>query len=221
MVRTFGKLALALGLAVVLADLASGQQPFGGFGGGMLLANPDVAKEIKLTEEQQAKVKEVGTQVRDKFKDEFSKLKDLGQDERRQKFTEIGKKMSEETQKALAGVLNADQTKRLKQLELQAQGVRAFSDAEVVKALNISEDQAAKIKTIGEDAQKEMGEIFKNAQGNFQEAFKKIGEMRKTTLEKATNVLNDTQKKAWKDLTGAPFEFNFQPRRPGTAGTEE
>src|SRR5262245_60388116 len=83
MSKLFVRTALVLGLALGLANLASAQQgrrPGGGFGGiGGLLANPDVAKELKLTEEQVTKVKEAGQQVREKFKDSFAKLKDASE----------------------------------------------------------------------------------------------------------------------------------------------
>jgi Spy/CpxP family protein refolding chaperone len=211
------KTALALGLVVLVADLAGAQQPGRGFPGGggvaALLANPDVAKELKLTEDQVTKVKEVGQKVREKFKDSFGQLKDTPQEERQKKFQEIAKGMADETNKALSGVLNSDQTKRLKQLELQMQGSRAFSDADVQKSLGLTDEQKEKIKTISDDAGKAMRELFQG--GNFQEAAQKMQTLRKDTMEKVTAVLTDAQKKSWKDMTGEPFEFKFQGfRRP-------
>ena len=215
MVHRYGKLVVALTLAVLLGSTALAQLPFaGGFGGAsMLLMNPDVQKELNLTEEQVTKAKDVSKQVREKFKEDFTKLKDASKEERQEKMQELFKTIGTETEKSLKDVLKPEQQKRLKQLELQQRGVDALTDAEVEKALNLTAEQKEKIKTLRDDAGKDMREIFKGAQGNFQEAQTKVQSLRKETLEKATATLNETQKKAWKDLTGAPFEFKFQPRR--------
>jgi Spy/CpxP family protein refolding chaperone len=217
MIHRYARVA-ALAALLVLAGsaLAQRQFQFGGFGGGgaaFLLMNPDVQTELKLSEEQIAKSKELGQKVRDKFKDKFAELKDAPQEQRREKFQEIMKAMTAESDKLLKDVLNADQQKRLKQLELQQRGADAFADAEVEKTLALTDAQKDKIKTLREDAGKEMREIFQNAQGNFQEALTKMQTLRKETLEKTTATLTDAQKTKWKELTGTPFEFKF--RRPG------
>ena len=49
-------------------------------------------------------------------------------------------------------------------------------------------------------------------QADADAAMKKRAEITKATTEKATALLTDDQKKAWKDLTGDPFEW--PPRRP-------
>jgi hypothetical protein len=123
------------------------------------------------------------------------------------------KKAEEAAQKALEGALSADQIKRLKQIQLQQRGLEAFRDAEVEKALKLSDEQKEKLKTIAEEVRKEMGGLFQRGQGgNPREAFQKMQEMRTKAREKADAVLTDEQKKAWKELTGAPFEAG---RRPG------
>ena len=41
---------------------------------------------------------------------------------------------------------------------------------------------------------------------------KKLAELRKQATEKAVGVLTDEQKKAWKEMTGEPFEVVYEPR---------
>ena len=108
MLHRYSKLA-AMAALLVLAGTAAAQRqfPFGGFGGGgavVLLANTDVQQELKLRDEQITKAKEVGSAVRDKFKDKFADLKDVPQEQRREKFQEIMKAVSAETDKALKDV---------------------------------------------------------------------------------------------------------------------
>jgi len=204
---------VAVGATLLLVDPAAAQQqPFGGgMGVGRLLADPDVAKELKLTEEQVTKVKEVGQEIMAKHREDFTKLRDLPREEMFKKFQEMGKAINDETMKALVEVLKPEQSKRLKQLELQSLGVRAFQDADVEKALSLTDDQKEKIKTISEDLGKDMREIRQGLRGGdrekMEEAMKKISAMTKEGMEKASAVLKDDQKKAWKELTGDHFEF--------------
>lgn len=217
MLYRYGKVA-ALAVLVALAGTAVAQRqfPFGGFGGGgafMLLPNPDVVQELKLSNEQIAKTKDVLQNVMGTAQEKVAALKDVPVEERVEKMRELARAMNAEVHKSLKDVWNAEQQKRLKQLELQDRGLDAFSDPEVEKALNLTAEQKEKIKTIGEDADKEFNSIRQNAKGNREEAMTKVQTLRKETNEKATAVLTDAQKKTWKEMTGVPFEFKL--RRPG------
>src|SRR5262249_47297403 len=167
-------------------------------------------KELKLDQDQTDKVKAAVQQVQDKHKDEFAKLRDLGQDERRTKTQELNRTVSEETLKAAGDILKPEQVKRLKQIELQQAGARAFTRAEVQKELALKDDQKEKIKTINDDAAKETREL--NQGGNAQGNREKLAALRKQTMEKIDAVLTDEQKKSWKEMTGEPFAM--QRRRP-------
>jgi hypothetical protein len=57
-----------------------------------------------------------------------------------------------------------------------------------------------------------MQEAFQNAGDDRQAAMAKNVEIRKETNTKGMALLTDDQKKAWKELTGEPFEVVQQPR---------
>jgi hypothetical protein len=210
----------ALAAILLMAGIALAQQPFpfGGFGSfgkmgsSMLLNMPDVQKELNLTDEQATKVKEVRQQVREKYKDDFATI---FQDKQFDKIKDLIQKVTEETDKAMLGVLKPDQQKRLGQIELQARGSEAFADPEVQKKLGLSDQQKDQIKTISDDAAKELQSLFKNAKdiGDFQEAFQKMKDLRKDADDRVASVLNDAQKSRWKEMIGTPFELKF--RFPG------
>jgi Spy/CpxP family protein refolding chaperone len=227
--RSVCKSLLVLGLALPLAGPALAQRGRGGFGGGFggpgfLLRNPGVQKELKLSDEQIKKVEEVTQSIQDKHREDFEAAGKLEGDERGAKFQEIMKTMGEETNKALAEILKPEQSKRLKEISLQQRKADAFNDPEVQKALNLTDDQKEKIKTINEDAAKKMEESFPRGRrggggGGFDpERFKKMNTMRDETLEHVVSVLTDDQKKTWKEMTGAPFKFEFQPGGPRGGG---
>jgi hypothetical protein len=212
---------LALGLTVVLASPAfaqrrgqgQGQGGRGPGGGGIagLLQNESVQKELKFDKEEADKVKDAVQKVRDKHADDFAKLRDGPQEERRQKTQELNKTVSEETLKSVSGILSADQLKRLKQIELQQAGVQAFTRPDVQKALTLTDEQKDAIKTIDEEAAKKRQELFQQGGGRRQggggQGQSQMATLRKETMERVQKLLTADQKKAWKDLTGDPFEI--------------
>jgi Spy/CpxP family protein refolding chaperone len=227
--RSLCKVALTLALVVLIVSPALAQrqqrgqrgqrgqggffQGRGGFGGGAaaLLQNEGVQKELKMDQAQIEKAQKITQDVRAKFRDDFTKLQDVPQEQRFQKMQELNQKISDETMKALKDVLKDEQVKRLNQIQLQQRGIDAFTDSEVQTALKLTGEQKDKIKTITDDFRRDQREIFQGARGgNFQEAQQKTAALRKETLEKVTSLLNADQKKAWKDLTGEPFEVRFQ-----------
>jgi Spy/CpxP family protein refolding chaperone len=177
--RCLGKTLVVLCVTVVGVSLAMGQQgfpiPFGGGGQadpGALVRNPGVQKELKLSEEQIAKLPEA-------------------------------------VLKALGEVLNPDQLKRLKQIELQQRGTQAFKEPKVQTALKFTNEQKEKVNTILEDSAKELKAVMEEARGgNFQGLREKMTNLRKETDERLDSVLTAQQKTAWKDMIGAEFKMD-------------
>jgi len=113
--------------------------------------------------------------------------------------------------KALAEVLNPEQMKRLRQIDLQVKGYRALKDSKVQMALKMSAGQKDSLTTILDDSDKEIKELRKEAQGgNFQGMREKLTTLQKETKEKALGILNADQKKTWQELTGEEFKMEFQ-----------
>ena len=121
-------------------------------------------------------------------------------------------KVPDAIQKALAEVLNDKQYKRLRQIDLQQRGARAFTDTKVQKELKISEEQAENIKTILTESGKEQAELFKDAKGagGFQGVQEKVAALTKETKEKVQGVLTTEQRKQYKQMVGEEFKFETQ-----------
>lgn len=209
---------LAVGMvAVVQAQRQPGG--FGGFGGPtQLIANKEVQAELKLSEEEITKVKDWAKDYGQKtFKTFGEKFKDLpkDQEERAAKMAEIRAEMTKDAYKQLGEVLKKDQLARLKQIDRQNMGVAAFTDAEVVAALKLTDSQKTSVKGISGDFQKERREIFADVFGGgkgkfdaekFADANKKSQKLQKEYIGKVIDVLEDSQKATWKELTGAAFD---------------
>jgi Spy/CpxP family protein refolding chaperone len=226
MMRTVYATALAAGLVVLAAPHAFAQPPGGpgGFfrmmqapGAALLLRDEKVQTELKLTDDQKAAFAKIG----DKYKDDFDKARS-NMDFR--KIGELMKSVNDDVEKAAPDILKADQLKRLKQLEVQAAGLQAFSKDDVVNALKLSDKQKKDIEDQKSDLEKDAQDLFKDAAGDrdkMADAFKKVTAMRKDALDKIVEGMSDDQKKTWKDLTGEKFEFTPFGGRPPRPGGEE
>jgi hypothetical protein len=197
---------------------AGGGQPGGrGFGGGfggvnivVLLSNDGVVKELKLTDDQKTKVKEFSDAQRAKMQEAFSG----GGAPDQEKMAELRKAATEAGEKFVKDTLNADQQKRAKQILYQAQlkvmGPAALTGDEVSKALSLTDDQKAKVKTLADDMRKDRQELQADLRGGGDaatEARKKMDTITKEYTAKAVDTLTSDQKKAWKDMTGEPFDY--------------
>lgn len=216
--RNACRVAFALGAVVLLSTPAWAQRPggpgmFGG--GGRLLGNAGVQKEIGLDAQQIEKANKFVEEFGAKQRERFQGLQDLSQDERQAKMQELMKTANEETQKAIKEILKPEQVKRFNQIEMQQRGLRAFMDPEVRTKMKLTEDQGQEIRSLGETLQSESRDIREKNQGDFQEIMKQMNALNKAKMEKVIALLTDDQKKTWKELTGEPFEVKFEPpRRP-------
>ena len=195
-------LSVFIGGCFCLAAVPAFAQPGGGgfgFGGGgatMLLANPDVVKELELTDDQVDQVKV----VRDKAGEAMRELFQGGgrgggnNEERIEKM----RTLTADSQKQLDKILLPHQTKRLKQLEFQQRVSRAgttgaiTSDA-AVEALEIT------------DAQKEaLTEKAKEIEADLRQ---KLAKLRAEAQAKLLEALTPAQRAKWKEVAGDPFDF--------------
>jgi len=219
--RTFGKVVLAFGLVALSAAPALAQQGRGGFGmfgggggGPMLLGNAGVQQELKATDAQKEKLEALAQELGQKQREEFGKLQDLSQDERREKMAELSRSINVEMRRSLNDVLKADQLKRFEQIQLQQAGMAAFATPRVETELKLTADQKSQIRQLEEEQRQAMGEAFRGGQSDRAAAMQKLTQLRKQGMEKVQALLTEDQKKSWKDLTGEPFEVRFE-RRPG------
>jgi Spy/CpxP family protein refolding chaperone len=219
------KVLLALGIvALVCAPaLAQGRRGGGGQGGGfgMLVANKSVQDELKIDKDQATKAEDALKKVREELKDDYAKLggrRGGGNNVSDEERTAARKKTSEAEEKALGDVLKPDQLKRLHQIRRQQEGVAMFTNADVEKALKLTDDQKTKLKAINDDYAKERRELFAGGKPG-PDAQAKMQALRKDAMSNATKALTDDQKKTLKDLTGEPFEIKFD-RQGGKPRTD-
>jgi Spy/CpxP family protein refolding chaperone len=218
--------------AVVVVE-AQQPRPGGGAFGGVnvytsVLSNKDLQEDLKITDEQKDKFKAINEKVSEAGKKNREIFKDAGMDKDKLKeaFTEFGKlqeKSNAEAKKSVEEVLTTDQKKRIAQIEIQAKGLRAFSDEKIAKELGITDGQSSKIKGIMEEYAKDTKDLGFGGGRDKEKAAenaKKREKLSKAAFADIEEALTPDQKTKWKEMTGTPFDTaklrqGFGGGRPG------
>lgn len=189
--------------------------PMMGGGGLFMLRIPEVQQELKMTppqiEKLDAKQQEVMEMVRSALEGAGGPqgLQGMSPEER----NKLMQKIQSVQQKAVSDILDAQQQKRLRQIELQAQGGRALTRPEIATELKLTSEQQTKMRQIvqaGFEEQRKLaqGLDFRNMTDEERlKLFTRRQEIEKTTSNKLLAVLTDAQRKQWAAMTGPPFKF--------------
>lgn len=222
--------SFVVALAIVTISFASsawaqqeGRRSRGGFvpffGGGAntgLLMRDDVRKELEIVDDQVEKIRALSDEMREQMRDLYSGLRDLSQEERQAKFTELREK-SAELQKELSAkvddVLLPQQRDRLKQIGLQMQmryrGTSGLLTDQLAEDLNITDKQKEELRAKAEEVRKSLEE--------------QIAKARAEARDELLEVLTQEQRDKLKALLGNDFqtESNYSGgfrRRGGSTG---
>ena len=242
-VSLLGIASLVLGVAMSSAAFAQpgGQGgPGGGMRGGMgggrgmggmrgaggsnpldLLGIEQVQKELDLVDDQKTDLREIGEQLRDKFRTMFSGMEDLPQEQRRAEIEKLRTKMEKEAeviQEKIADVLMPHQSKRLREIFVQIQGTRALDNKDIAKELKITADQTKKMGEARNSLREAMQGMFQEMQGlDQEERWAKMTEMREKREKERANidkkvlaVLSTKQQAQFAEMKGKPFELDRQ-----------
>jgi len=201
--------------ALVCAAMAQGggqgRRGFGQQGDALqLTSREDVQKDLALTDEQKTKLTDLRTAAQGKMREAFQAARDAAgddQDAMRKAITAAMEKMQAENQTAIAGILTADQVKRLKEITVQFVGVRiAATNKEVQKDLSVTDEQKAKFAELQTKQQAAMREAFQNAQGDQAAIREAMTKNNKIMEDEINKILTDAQKAKLKELGGSkPF----------------
>ncbi|MBL9122515.1 MAG: hypothetical protein JNG90_02705 [Planctomycetaceae bacterium] len=227
-----GAAIFAAMVVLMPAEQAWAQRPGGGQRGGaggrmgmlnspglnqlFLLRNPSVQTELRLTDEQKTKSAALGDKVQQEMQGVFAELGELDPEDREAKLVEV-RKMAAERGKAVAGelgaILTAEQTARLKQINLQMRGMGALADPDVAAELKLSNEQTKQLAAIREENDAASRELFREARdsGGDREAIRtKMADLRKSGTDKAMAVLTAEQKAQFEKMQGPKAEIRFE-----------
>ena len=227
-----GMLAVAL-VSLVPAGKAFAQRQGGGRGGPggrmgmlnspglnqlMMLRNPSVQTELKLTDDQKSKTGALADKVQDEMQGTFAELGELDPEDREAKMQEVRKAAvarGKEVQGELATILQPEQTTRLRQIGLQMRGVSALADEDVATDLKLTDDQKKQIASIRADTETASRELLRQAReargSEEQQALRAKGnELFKAQSDKSSAVLTAEQKAEFENLKGPKADIKLE-----------
>ena len=221
-------------LLVAFAGIGQGQLGIGEPGEGVklaLLRLPAVQKELKLTETQKAEVARLGDETKAAKKEVDSASK--GQDKAKGEPIPKGQPdpardaafadLESRAEASLRKLLDAGQRARLSEIALQAEGPRAFLKPELIRALDLIDDQVEQIQGILGAVQEqqeqakaiqkrsaELGTIAlekvakEQQKAQFRGIALKVG---KKAMSEIGKVLSKKQKDKYTKMLGEPFDL--------------
>jgi hypothetical protein len=188
-----------------------------------LLHYPEVQQELKLTPEQEQKLKQAQKDTQAHMVELVRGMSKLSPEERRKRFGTF----QDEQDRTLVDLLSAKQRARLRQIEIQAAGPEALLRTDVAGELGLSGDQRQRLRTAAEAGTTDLETAtaaYRNQQNLTaaqQEAVKqRISEVRKESGLKLMRILTAAQRKQFEELQGPPFHLpdGGTPVASGTAG---
>lgn len=233
--KSLGWAMLSVALVAMTAASASAQQGqgqgqgrgrggFGGMFGGEsrlgLAAREQVQSELKLTDEQKTKIRDLAQKTGEQMRGLFGQGQDLSREERAEKFRQATNQAEEQ----LKAILTPEQQDRLRGIAIQQFGAQMLTRDDVAQKLNLTDEQKKQVRQVLDQAQEQRRQSFQNRQQGQQPDFAALREQmekqRKETDEKALAVLTPRQKEQWEQMKGKPVDlprggFGFGGGRPG------
>ncbi|MFN0053822.1 MAG: serine/threonine-protein kinase [Planctomycetales bacterium] len=174
------------------------------------LAEPQVQRALDLTDEQGSRLSAMLQQWNGEREAFWRSMPGLDSEARRRHSVEL----AEGHDRALAEFLAPVQRERLKQIAVQAQGVLAFKEPEIVLELQFTAQQQGAIRKIEHDA---FAKLFLPPDRERREPRSRPHEIMEHAVDRVTALMTPRQAARWSELTGRPFAGATQlmfPRPP-------
>jgi hypothetical protein len=168
-----------------------------------------VQKELKLSDEQKEKLEKRLQDMGEDAMQFFQNLQAAKPEERQKVHHAYVEKAQEKLTAFLEGALKEEQFKRLRQVMLQREGLFALGHAEIMKELEITDQQRQQFGEVVQAMQQKIEPLLKEAQkaGKPEELRAKVMKIREEHGGRIEAFLSDAQKKQWKKMLGKPLDL--------------
>ncbi len=175
------------------------------FGGPFVVSRNLVQVELRLTAEQKEKLNQHLLELLPEAVQFFERMERLNGEERERQLGAYRHKARKNLAAVLNETLNKDQRARLRQLELQREGLR---DGEIWELLHLTEDQRKQFVGLIMQAHQKIQALVEKAKktGNLQEVQGKVIKTRDDLEADLRAKLTDDQKLQWKEMLGKPMD---------------
>ena len=231
-VQSWLVLVMVLVMGAAFACAAQAQEREGarrGFGGRSsrgsllgLLRLEQVQKEMKLSEEQTAKVKEVVEKLGTEMREQYTALREIeDRQQRTEKTTALSDEFDGKVREQLRDVVEREQIMRLYQIRMQVRpAADSLANRYVAGRLELTDEQKQKLAEIAKESQAKQSEVYATMRDatdeQRSEAYQKLGKLRSDMDEKALGVLTAEQKKSFEEMKGEKIELEMRRGRRST-----
>ena len=178
-----------------------------------LLRNPKVQEDLKLDEKQAAAIKKTFDDLNAKRREIYAPIPGITRQERAKIIAEASKELqkytAEQNKKLIEG-LKAEQSKRLDQIVVQTQGLRALDDPRIAKELKITDEQKRKMAEartkVAQDRRKLYAEIRAHKPDGAKH-LEKLQEIAKAGDQKVLDALSKEQQEQFEKMKGKKIEL--------------
>jgi hypothetical protein len=168
-----------------------------------------VQEELKLSPGQRENVQgRLAATVQD-AQAFFQKLQDTAAEDRGREHAAYRERAEQALKSFLEETLDRDQLRRLRQLELQQQGLFALMQPDLAADLKVTAEQGRQFRTVIEGLQNEVQSLVRQAPagGDPTDIRAKMLKFRQEHERRLEALLSDTQKERWRELLGKPFDL--------------
>jgi hypothetical protein len=204
-----------------MMGMGMGMGPGGGQGGTlMVLLAPSVQKELKLKEDQKAKIYTFTQKMNQKNRD-LAQARMFGGNANPQAMMEATRQLRQETDKGLAQILDAKQKERFDQIVLQNEGPLAVARPEIAAKLRLNESQREYVQGVMMEMRKafvmSMRQSAANGQFNPNQMREFTTQLRKEAVKEIAKVIDRKQQKTFNSMLGTPFDLTKLESETATA----
>lgn len=186
-----------------------------------LLQNPQVKKELDITQEQSAKLQQIRSKQKEESHQTFSNLDfgHLNADQREQKLSEMSEqlqKKAQATQKEVTSIFKPEQLQRFKEITLQLYGWGLLTSNQFINELQITPQQQQQLAALHKQMLRQASIDWPTPANNTPEAQQvareayrqKMDLITRQSNQQALVILTPEQQKTLETLKGKKFELD-------------
>ncbi|MFL5341066.1 MAG: hypothetical protein ACJ8F7_13045 [Gemmataceae bacterium] len=174
-----------------------------------LYRQDDIGRSLNLTPEQINRLNRATESLQTRYGTDFERLGTLSDRERGQRYNELMRNYYSDWNKATNDIFNDQQRTRYGQLELQYRGIDAFSDPDLQRRLNLTDEQRTRLRDLDTWNQQQMQGLPNRMRTAGDRGADIWSDYRKQSSERLNQILTPEQRQTWSQLTGEAY--NFRP----------
>jgi len=168
---------------------------------------PGIRQQLKLTDEQYARLNQVYTKAYNTFNQSAADLGNLTDQQRQERIAQNYSTFYKNLDTSSQDLLSPEQRTRYSQLWMQYRGYDSLLDPTVRQKLNLTDAQVAELRQYNTDYQQKMNDYIQQYGTNRDAAMKGYQVLQPQVGQRINQVLTEQQRGQWGEITGSPYRF--------------